>query len=875
MRMLKTLAAIIFAVALPCLAMAQTSPNLTYNQVPTPAQWNSYFASKQDYLGSPACATGGCVFSGPLTTAPSTTINAGFSILPGTAPTSPINGNMWATSLGLYVQINGATIGPLASTSSAVSQEINLNSAPLQSPQTGTILQMGNANGVMARAELDAFANVGVYSCVRADGTAASPTAVQANDELCSLNGWGYNGTAFAGGAARMSIFAAQNWSVGAQGSYIRFSTTANGSTTLTDRLNIENDGGVWIGNPTGGSEGVGTLNLAGALYNNGTAPTGTGGYARAVSPSLVTPNIGAAIATTINGNTIAAGSGTLTLGANTASLAGNLTTAGAVSFSGAFGFTGTLTGATNVTFPTSGVLISSTSAVGTDQNSLNAQTANYTVATTDCGSRIQAGTGTTGLFTITLPAVTGFAANCRVSLVNGDTGRGKKLSGFPSPAPSILWPKQEIDVAIVNGAWAVIALPKRWRQVAAVTVNVDPVNGNDSNDGLATGAGNALLTRQKAWDTAADNFDLAGQTLTIQYSDGTYTDNFFTTKPMIGAIGPAGVIIKGNTATPANVVISTTSASAFSFGVNNGSNEEGGVVVAYVKDMRLKTTTSGHGIEVAGAGVNVLWDNIDFNAIAGYDVDVGFNGYVANAGAVSVPGALGAFTISGNATGFALVAEGAQLTTHGSTLTCSGSPAFTTFVTEASGGRAFMAGMTFTSCGTLTGKRFDITSNAILHTLASLTYLPGNAAGTAGSGGMYLGTTTQDGAWTPTLIGSTSGGWTLSTAVGSYELTGRMLTARFTIFASASSSPVGNIQIGGLPFPAVNVVNDGGACFFNQLGGMTNSTSFTTFAGSVSPNTSVIGVLENGSGQTLQSAAVARASATPILTGVCNYRIF
>ena len=32
----------------------------------------------------------------------------------GTAPSSPTNGDMWTTTAGLYVQINGSTVGPLS-----------------------------------------------------------------------------------------------------------------------------------------------------------------------------------------------------------------------------------------------------------------------------------------------------------------------------------------------------------------------------------------------------------------------------------------------------------------------------------------------------------------------------------------------------------------------------------------------------------------------------------------------------------------------------------------------------------------------------------------------------------------------------------------
>ena len=49
MKLLKALT-VALAVALPCLVQAQTSPNLTYGQVLTPAQWNAILAGKQDFL---------------------------------------------------------------------------------------------------------------------------------------------------------------------------------------------------------------------------------------------------------------------------------------------------------------------------------------------------------------------------------------------------------------------------------------------------------------------------------------------------------------------------------------------------------------------------------------------------------------------------------------------------------------------------------------------------------------------------------------------------------------------------------------------------------------------------------------------------------
>lgn len=57
----------------------------------------------------------GGTLTGKLTTETSNSTNAPFNIPPGSAPTSPNNGDIWTTSSGLYTQVAGATVGPLGS----------------------------------------------------------------------------------------------------------------------------------------------------------------------------------------------------------------------------------------------------------------------------------------------------------------------------------------------------------------------------------------------------------------------------------------------------------------------------------------------------------------------------------------------------------------------------------------------------------------------------------------------------------------------------------------------------------------------------------------------------------------------------------------
>lgn len=111
--MKKFLLGAILALAISSSAVAQSSPGLIYKQVPTAAQWNSYFAAKQDVLGYTPVNRAGDAMQGHLYTAASAVGQVGFRIPQGAAPSAPTNGDVWTTSAGLFVRINGATVGPI------------------------------------------------------------------------------------------------------------------------------------------------------------------------------------------------------------------------------------------------------------------------------------------------------------------------------------------------------------------------------------------------------------------------------------------------------------------------------------------------------------------------------------------------------------------------------------------------------------------------------------------------------------------------------------------------------------------------------------------------------------------------------------------
>lgn len=283
-------------------AAAQTPPGWTFGQVPTPAQWNGVFASKQDYLGAPPLLTSGGTMLGPLVTAASSAANAGFSMKPGAAPTSPNNGDMWVTTTGLFARVNGVTLNlfgvpcPTCAVTNATNtftaaQIISLNSSALPALLTGSVLQIASANGTPTRIELDSFGSQSFFTTRCAGGTAAAPTALAAATQCGGYNMHGFDGTAWGGPAASFRTFANQTWGVGAHGTYAEIGVTANGSASMVPSIRFEADGGITVPpSVSGGSKGAGTINVTGLYAGNVTASASGGGPIAAFLATATNP---------------------------------------------------------------------------------------------------------------------------------------------------------------------------------------------------------------------------------------------------------------------------------------------------------------------------------------------------------------------------------------------------------------------------------------------------------------------------------------------------------------------------------------------------------------------------------------------------------
>jgi hypothetical protein len=244
----------------------------------------------------------------------------------------------------------------------------------------------------------------------------------------------------------------------------------------------------------------------------------------------------------------------------------------------------------------------------GVDANLPWPVTANTTIAPKYCQGTVLAGTGSTGQFTLTLPAVTGFPTNCSVLIKNGDVTNGKILSGFPSDLYTMLWPKQSVGVKIVNGAWQTFFNPGPWVPTSSPVAFYASPTGSDSNDCLTPGTACTFKGACNIRSSPATSFASAG--LQINLADGTYSavdsnNNLCTIQGNSGGNSSQLTSIQGDSVTPTNVILAVPS------GANGIVIEDGGE--AGVNNLEITAVNgAGPGIQCRQLAVcdynNVYW---------------------------------------------------------------------------------------------------------------------------------------------------------------------------------------------------------------------------------------------------------------------------
>lgn len=230
--------------------------------------------------------------------------------------------------------------------------------------------------------------------------------------------------------------------------------------------------------------------------------------------------------------------------------------------------------------------------------------------------------------------------------------------------------------------------------------------------------------TAQYVWNTLVTSFDMGGQTVTIQFADGSYPGG------VISSLAPTGgglVVFQGHVGTNTSVTLSCGSVDCFQLSYSGGPNLQFSYLTTSVTGSSLAeidlhgpisaqftghnfTGGGGYGL-IAEYGANVYIDTTNWNFGGTWSVAV-FKSY-ANA---------------------LIYMDTAVATTTVATT-------FTEFV-YANGGYVDSTSMTFTASGggSYTGARYLADRNGVIDTHGGgANYFPGNGVGSTASGGQYL----------------------------------------------------------------------------------------------------------------------------------------
>ena len=125
-----------------------------------------------------------------------------------------------------------------------------VNNATTVTPTAGTVLGVAGANASTTAISIDGYGGLPFFVFRRANGTAASPTAVASADIVGAFGVFGYNSSAYTTSASGSIFFnATETWTTTANGLNITFRTTPNGSTgaAVVERLKIDQDGAIFF----------------------------------------------------------------------------------------------------------------------------------------------------------------------------------------------------------------------------------------------------------------------------------------------------------------------------------------------------------------------------------------------------------------------------------------------------------------------------------------------------------------------------------------------------------------------------------------------------------------------------------------------------
>lgn len=249
----------------------------------------------------------------------------------------------WGTDLNAVTSVSNSdsslTISPttgavvaslnLAHTNAfTIIQKVDLNTVAGPAADTGVGFHVIGADGSVTGFEADSFGTVARYTLRRANGTAATPTAILSGDQIGSFNARGYyvtGGPAYSGIQASLAPTATQNWTSTTLGTKWIVNVTPNNSATLTVAATFDQDlsltvvGNISGANLSGTNTGDQTITLTGDITGSG-----TGSFATTYNGTVPIAKGGTNSTATLNNNRfmVSSGGAIVEAGAVTASRA-------------------------------------------------------------------------------------------------------------------------------------------------------------------------------------------------------------------------------------------------------------------------------------------------------------------------------------------------------------------------------------------------------------------------------------------------------------------------------------------------------------------------------------------------------------------------
>lgn len=241
---------------------------------------------------------------------------------------------------------------------------------------------------------------------------------------------------------------------------------------------------------------------------------------------------------------------------------------------------------------------------------------------------------------------------------------------------------------------------------------------GSDSNNGLTETT--PFATIQKAIDTVS-KLDISTGSVIIQLANGTYNESV-TLKQITGADNTgAKVTIQGNLSNMSAVTVNA---------VSNGCFYSAGTTSWIIRNIKVICSVAGTYCITAAFNSVIRFLNIDFGSATAGHIGV-FTG--------SIVEAIGGYVISGNGQYHIYATDISEARIVNTPVTLTGTRNFSTaFCGVSRSSLLYGQGATFT--GSATGSRYSVDRLGIISVVgATLTFFPGNTAGTTSTGGMYI----------------------------------------------------------------------------------------------------------------------------------------